>query len=170
MCLLQGVISVSEEEFTFIYSENFDSVVNFIDKRVNNFAVSEELANDVFFNVYKYGTNYDSNRSNIRTWIYTIAKNRLKNYYRDSKIGKIIFENNVEEIQDDANAIEKFIEKEDNKSLIKELLSILSNKERKIIFLKYYIGLNSNEIGNILNMKDATVRVTLKRAIDKMKG
>lgn len=161
---------MSEEEFTFIYSENFDSVVNFIDKRVNNFAVSEELANDVFFNVYKYGTNYDSNRSNIRTWIYTIAKNRLKNYYRDSKIGKIIFENNVEEIQDDANAIEKFIEKEDNKSLIKELLSILSNKERKIIFLKYYIGLNSNEIGNILNMKDATVRVTLKRAIDKMKG
>ena len=40
---------------------------------------------DVFTACYKNYSNYDPQKASLGTWVYTVANNRLKNYYRDRK-------------------------------------------------------------------------------------
>ena len=68
--------------FETIYKEYFPKIYDYIRIRIRNPAVAEELAEDVFISVYKNLHVYDENRSFIATWLYAIAGNRLKNYYK----------------------------------------------------------------------------------------
>ena len=47
-------------------------------------------------------------------------------------------------------------------------LDILSLEEREIVSLSVFCGYNSNEIGEILQIKPATARSKLSRALAKM--
>ena len=60
-------------------------------------------------------------------------------------------------------------EDHNEKISLKNALKKLSDEEREIIILHYAIGYNSKEIGDILGMKDATVRSKLSRAVAKIR-
>lgn len=52
---------------------------------------------------------------------------------------------------------------------IRQALSRLSDEEREIVILHYCQGYTSKEIGEILDMKDATVRSKIMRSGEKMR-
>ncbi len=71
-----------EEKFAEIYSQYHDNIYFFILSRISNTHVAEDLTNDVFVAAYRNFESYDSNISFISTWLYAIASNRLKNFYK----------------------------------------------------------------------------------------
>lgn len=73
------------EYFERIYYDYRDKIYEFIFYRVKNKEVAEDLTSDVFVSVYKNLHRYDENKSFITTWLYAIAYNRLKNYYKSRK-------------------------------------------------------------------------------------
>ena len=70
------------EFFEQIYDDYKDKIYEFIFYKVSNKELAEDLTSDVFISVYKNLHRYDAEKSFITTWLYAIAYNRLKNYYK----------------------------------------------------------------------------------------
>lgn len=99
------------------------------------------------------------NEYQIKGWFFTAIKNKNIDYIRKyRKIFSLLEDENIE----DAKEFEESI-------AIKELLSKLPEKYRTVIHLKYYLGLNSTEIGKRLGISPSTVRSQLSASMKLLK-
>ena len=57
----------------------------------------------------------------------------------------------------------------DEKLTLRQALAQLSDEEREIVILHYCHGYTSKEIGEILDIKDVTVRSKIMRSGEKMR-
>lgn len=156
------------QEFENIYQEYYNRIFIYIKKRISNIHDAEELTSDVFMNIYKGLANYDNSKSGLNTWIFVIANNRLKNYYRDRREFTSIDEMNHDLIPDEESPEKIFLLKQQREDLI-EGLSFLPLRERSILIKKYYQGKSSAQIGAEMNLTAGNVRIILKRALEKLK-
>ena len=65
---------------------------------------------------------------------------------------------------------EEAIEKEELKKMLSEALTMLTEKERRVIELYYYEDLTLKEISNILEVSESRISQLHTRALSKMKG
>ena len=135
---------------------------------VGDKGVAEELASDVFFSVYKNIETYDPSKSFILTWLFVITNNRLRNYYRDRK-AMLYYDELENNFFENLSTLDEEMVCNENRMLLEKYLKKLEVRERKIIISKYYLGMNSNEIGRMLGLTAGNVRIILKRALEKIK-
>jgi RNA polymerase sigma-70 factor (ECF subfamily) len=97
-----------------------------------------------------------------RAWLFTAARNALLNLVKRRKI--IVFE--------DGHTIEAFVESNDFelRDLINKALDKLPEIQKSIILLRDLEGYNYKEIGEILNLTEAQVKVYLFRGRQKVKN
>ena len=68
-----------------IYSTYCGRVMGYITARVQRRADAEDLCADVFEKVFRKMEDYDRDKAAIGTWIFTITRNTVIDYYRKSK-------------------------------------------------------------------------------------
>jgi RNA polymerase sigma-70 factor (ECF subfamily) len=124
-----------------------------------NDLVSEVLLM-VFSKIEKYNPVYS-----LSTWVYNIAKNYFIDILRKSKHTKtvpidIIEEQRLVSSTEQKNIIDEIIE-EDMIDNCREIIRTLKENDKRIIFLKYYEGLNSREISLIEGIPASTIRQRL---------
>ncbi len=155
---------MNQADFKRFYQQHVDSVYRYLFFRVSmNREVAEDLTSEVFMKALKAFASYDPKISES-AWIHTIARNHLKNYYRDKKI--------TEDIDDftlgyDGNRNEEELDE------IRELrgnLAKLEKKDRQLLEMKYIQGFKYKEIGTILKKSTGAVRVEAHRALKKLKS
>ena len=71
--------------FEKIYSENYEKFFRYFLSKIRNYQDSEELLNNMFIKVSKHLANFDSSKSSVTTWLYTIANNLIIDYWRSNK-------------------------------------------------------------------------------------
>jgi RNA polymerase sigma-70 factor (ECF subfamily) len=137
----------------------------------------KDIVSDILFRIFKNLHKYNQIYS-LSTWVYNIAKNYLIDLYRKNKRnGMAISINKISEqdiIDHSAtiNAADKAIEN-DTIEKCKQCIKLLNEKDQRIIFLKYYEGLNSKEIALIEGISHNTVRqrlMTIRSYIKKLLG
>lgn len=156
--------------FEELYGEYYKKVYNYVRVRVQNVAVAEDLTNDIFLLVYKNVHTYDEEKGYITTWIYTIANNCLKNYYRSLKNREFSYDS-LEmahgELLYDRN---DYVDRKELNIVLEQLMEQLPTRSRTIIKMKYYGNMTSAEIGAKFSISSENVRVILKRSLSKMKN
>ena len=100
--------------------------------------------------------------SSFKSWLFKILHNCCNSAMRE----KILSTGNVE-----YTSLTNLASEEDvgEKLSLKEALAALSGEEREIVILHYCHGYTSKEIGEILEMNDATVRSKIMRSGEKMR-
>ncbi len=127
--------------------------------------VAEDLTQEVFYQALK-GFDTFNKKSTLQTWLFGIAKNRLKNHFRNQSYKKQLIEQlPKEEIERDTPE-DRLVKKEDKKSLI-NAIDILDVLPKEIVSLRIYGELSFREIGILLGKSENFARVTFHRA--KMK-
>jgi len=162
---------MSEDKyFEQIYDDYWDKIYEFLFFKVNNKEIAEDLTSDVFFSVYKNLHKYDANKSFITTWLYAIAYNRLKNYYKSRK--DIIYDTEYLIEMDNGIHIVKydFSEQEEWRIVLKNVIQELPERNKRIVFMKYYCNMTSKEIGRSLDISPGNVRIILKRSLAILKS
>ncbi|WP_281975348.1 sigma-70 family RNA polymerase sigma factor [Halobacillus litoralis] len=129
--------------------------------------LAEDLAQDIFIRCYQKLHTFEE-RSSYRTWLYRITVNHCKDY-----VGSWSFKNlipaeyfNSEKTYEDVS--EQVIENEQNKLLFQKVLK-LSVKLREVVIFYYYEELTIEEIADLLNIKENTVKTRLYRARKNLK-
>lgn len=123
----------------------------------NNYSDAEDLTQEVLIKIYKNIGTYDSVKSSLSTWIYTISQNTCINSLRRT--------NNYEELDENKeyikNSLEEKVEQKELISDIKSIISTLEIRDRTIILLKDFMGLKNKEISDMLNIPEGTVKSRL---------
>lgn len=100
--------------------------------------------------------------SAFKSWLFKILHNCCNSALRE----KILATGNVEY----STLINLSSEDKNDENLgLRQALAQLSDEEREIVILHYCHGYTSKEIGEILDMKDATVRSKIMRSGEKMR-
>lgn len=113
---------------------------------------------------YKFLLYYDTIRTpKVRGWLIRVALNIFHDHYRKNKHILLGWEEDLITIYS-KDSPEDILISNENWTLIQEILSKMKPRFRELIFLKYILNLNYQEISSLLDMKLNTVKTYLARA------
>ena len=126
---------------------------------------AEELLQDVFLDALDELSLFQR-KSNVQTWLYTIAHNKLVDFYRKRKIKSLLLSQLpfLQIVAHEMNEPEFQFEKNNIKEKIENTFHGLSNKYRKILTLHYKDNLPVKEIAVNLNLSFKATESLLYRA------
>lgn len=147
-------------DFEEIYNEYFDRIYYKILSTVKSAEDAEDIAQEVFISVYKNLKSFRS-ESNIYTWIYRIAINKIYDFFRRKKLNIELNDEilNIESNEDFHISI-----------MLEEKLKKLLPSEREIVLLKDIYGYKLREIADMKGLNLSTVKTIYYKAIKDMGG
>lgn len=150
------------KELEVIYKEIQPKIYAFFLIKTNSQAIAEDLTHDVFYEACKSIKSFKKN-STLQTWLFSIATNLLKKYYRSNKYEKKLHSILTQkEIITEKSLEEKLIINEETKSLIKQIQA-LDDLPKEIVVLRAFGELSFKEIGELVHKSENYVRVTFHR-------
>jgi len=143
-----------------IYISYHDKVSAYIRGKLDNHHDAEDLVSQVFEKVYGKIHTFDESKASLSTWIYTITRNTVTDYYRNRRIHTSYDE--VYELPAPAK---------DRGMLdtLADALMILKERERDLILLHYYKGLTLKEVADKMGMSYINAKVIHKKALSGLK-
>jgi RNA polymerase sigma factor (sigma-70 family) len=168
MNISTGQVS-KRETFAKLYDENMSKVYRYIYYRVSNQQLAEDLTSDVFEKALDNFDKYNSKKASFSTWVFTIARNRIIDFYRaQPKIQMVNIEEAVETPSRDPGPEEK-AENSEEEQLLRECISKLPQNEQEIIRLKFTMEMTNREIAKATGLTETNVGVMLYRIIRKLR-
>ena len=123
-----------------------------------------DIVSEVLLTIFKKIEHYNPEYS-LSTWVYNIAKNYFIDVIRKSKNSNsvpidLIEEPHVVNHTEQKNIIDTVIE-QDMVDKCRRIIKSLKERDKRLIFLRYYEGLNSKEIALLEGIPASTVRQRL---------
>lgn len=170
-------MKIDEEELNKIFIEikkgnntAFEKLYNKYNKLVEGVAFSilknrqdaEDITQSVFTKIYEIDRNKLPSIKEA-SWLYTTTKNETLTFLR--KRNNNLTLDNIYDIEDTNNEINKII----NKDSYNRLIGKLNNKEKEIISLKILANLSFDEISKVLNEPTGTIKWRYYKSINSIK-
>jgi RNA polymerase sigma-70 factor, ECF subfamily len=140
---------------------------------IGNKEETEDLLQNVFFKVYKYCKNFDTDRK-FSSWIYRIAHNEAVNYIKRKNIKKFISledfvsdKDRIETKSDAKSPMEVWISKE-LRNEMKDALDKIPEKYKDVLEMRYFQEKSYEEISKALKKPVNTVGTLINRAKKKL--
>jgi RNA polymerase sigma-70 factor, ECF subfamily len=136
---------------------------------VKDWNAASDLTQDTFITVYEKLENFQQ-RSSFKTWIFTIAINKSKDYLKSWHYRNLIMNEKIFLLKKDRGKDPEaaFLERDSHHELLKTIES-LTVKYREVFLLHYYQDLSLAEISEALNIPISTVKTRLYRGQEKVR-
>lgn len=152
----------SADAFGELYGLYAKDLFRFAYWSVGSVSAAEDCVSEAVCLAFENLTDLKKNEA-FKSWMFKILHNCCK---KAQKI-KYLHKDEIELSEVQNLSVE---EKDTNESIsLMAAIKKLSAEERDIMILYYSEGYNSKEIGEILNLKDSTVRSKIKRATEKLR-
>ena len=145
-------------------------MVHFLHRMVQNQAVAEELAQEVFLRVYRARAGYEPS-AKFTAWLYRIATNLALNWRRHRKyegyhqsINEVIPGRPRRELKDRAPTIDQILLDEAAVVEIRKAVAALPARQRAVVLMHKYDGMEYSEIAQSLGCTVPTIKSLLFRA------
>lgn len=148
-------------QFEEIYELYFKDVYRFLLSLTNDEPLAEELSQETFFKALKAIDRFDSS-SDIRAWLFTIARNSYYSYYKFRK--NTI---SMQEVENDIPTGVDFTEESENEQHTFQIHQILHNMKepyKEVFSLRVFGELPFEKIARLFGKSAAWARVTFYRA------
>ena len=154
----------------------FNSIFKYFAPRLKSFLVkagstdtqAEEVIQEVMIAVWTKSSTYDSNKSSVSTWIYTIARNKRIDKIRKEKRHYLSESDEGLEIPVDSTQ-EKEIFTAQVSSSLKKYMSNLPEEQSKLLKLSYFYNKTHADISAELKIPLGTVKSRIRLALTKMR-
>ena len=154
----------------------FSEIFDFFAPKVNayfiqngiRFESSEELTQEVLSTVWVKSNLYDSNKSALSTWIFTIARNKKIDFLR--KNSKINFkEEDIREFLYQDREV-NLIEENEAKKQIERINNELDEQQKIMIKMNFFENKSHKKIADELEIPLGTVKSRIRHILTKMQG
>jgi RNA polymerase sigma-70 factor, ECF subfamily len=150
-------------------------VVHFLYRMVQNQAVSEELAQEVFLRVYRSRSTYEPT-AKFTTWLFRIATHVALNSIRDGKKEKghesldVETEGMERQVADRQPTVEQEMVRNVKLREVRQAIEALPAKQRAAVLMHKYEGLDYAQIAAVLSCSESAVKSLLFRAYESLRG
>ena len=156
------------KELERLYKEFQPKMYAFFLIKTNSQAVAEDLTHDVFYEACKSIHSFQRT-STLQTWLFSIANNLLKKYYRSHRYETNLHSIMTNEVKSSNPSMEDMlVMNEDTVSLIRQIQA-LDDLPKEIVVLRAFGELSFSEIGELVGKSENYVRVTFHRTKIKLK-
>ncbi len=173
--LMLRVKAGETESFARLLERYRRPMVLYLGRMVNNPAVAEELAQDVFLRVYRSRETYEP-AAKFTTWLYRIATNRALNWQRDHRYaqGECSLERGPDamrriDLPDPRLSIEQESIRESVADEVRAAVRELPERQRLAVVMHKYEELDYNEIASVLGCSTGAVKSMLFRAYETLR-
>lgn len=178
--LMLRVKAGDEASFDLLLEKYRTPVMKFIQRMVQNSAVAEELAQEVFLRVYRARAGYEPS-ARFTTWLFRIATHIALNSVRDHRK-----ERNVDSIDGDPGSqdrpesapldlgdkretIEQYLVESSEVREIRGAVHALPAKQRAAVLMHKYHDLDYKQIAEALECSESAVKSLLFRAYETLR-
>lgn len=159
------------ESYAKLYDAYVEQIYRFVYFKVSTKEEAEDITSEVFLKAWHF-VQEKQEIKNFKALLYKIARNSVIDLYRrKSAKPESYLEDQLEkgfEPGDSGEWLRKETEQIDSKAILKALKK-LKQEYQEVITLRYVDELEINEIAEIIGKGNVAVRVTLHRALNKLK-
>ncbi len=147
----------------------YTAVYHFLLKRTGSNDAADELCQTVFLKCYQRLNHYDQSRGTVYTWVFTIARHTLFDYFKKCKDESledpehVVAEDTTS--QADHQAITRI-----NEAHLKKLLDTLDDEEADVVAMRAINEMPYVTMANVINKKESATRKVYARAIKKLRA
>jgi len=173
-----GLTATGHPEAFDVLVRRYDKrLINFIYRSMGHFERAEELAQEAFIRAYRSAERFDPKRR-FSTWLYTIARNLVRNDHRDRARRAQRFHireddwngRHVEQVADTARSPLGQLEARELKQNLERALGTLSSDQRQALVLAEYEQMRYKDIAEIFDCPVGTIKAWIHRAKRKLVG
>jgi RNA polymerase sigma-70 factor, ECF subfamily len=175
--LMLRVKSGDGESFRVLLEKHRNPVIHFVFRMVQDRAVAEELAQEVFLRVYKSRATYEPT-ARFTTWLFRIATHLALNWLRDGRR-----ERGVQRLDDDRDGLLPVREYPDQRpsveqrmlndarlQQVRDVIALLPEKQRAAVLMHKYEEMGYTQIAQVLGCSESAVKSLLFRAYETLRA
>ena len=150
-------------EFAALYDRYFRQVYRYLYSRVGRAAEAEDLTAQTFLAALEALPHYRA-RGHFAAWLFTIARNKARDFYRRAVLSIPLDENHPDKTDDPlAQVIQA-----DQAGQLAVLIRKLDSDEQELLRLRFVADLSFAGIGVCLGRKEDTVKKTFYRLLARL--
>ncbi|MBI3696182.1 MAG: sigma-70 family RNA polymerase sigma factor [Acidobacteria bacterium] len=173
--LMLRVKEGDSESFELLLEKYRSPVISYLYRMVQNQAVAEELAQEVFFRVYRSRLTYEPT-AKFTTWLFRIATHLALNSLRDHRNERS--QESLDEEKDESRGIQVVDQRRNREQEllaearleeVRRAVSALPEKQRAAVLMHKYQEMDYVQIGGVLGCSMAAVKSLLFRAYETLR-
>ncbi len=145
-----------------VYEEYHPKVHAYVRGKIQDPHEAEDLVSAVFLKVVQKLDSYDPAKASLSTWIYTITRNTVTDYFRTHRT-MVAFEDWM--VDEPA----PFPLADDALDGLADALLTLKEKERDLVILHYYQGYTLKAVAEKMRMSYINAKVIHKKALTSLR-
>jgi RNA polymerase sigma-70 factor, ECF subfamily len=173
--LMLRVREGDDTSFGLLLERHRGPVVHFLYRMVQNQAVSEELAQEVFLRVYRSRETYEPT-AKFTTWLFRIATHVALNSIRDRKkekghesLDEDLLDGMERQVADRQPTVEQEMVHEVKLREVRQAIEALPAKQRAAVLMHKYEGLDYTQIAGVLSCSESAIKSLLFRAYESLR-
>ena len=162
--------------FDVLLEKHRSSVVHFLYRMVQNHAVAEELAQEVFLRVYRSRSTYEPT-ARFTTWLFRIATHLALNALRDGKNERFqerldddTSDMPVRQVSDRRPSVEQSMVYQAKLQEIRHAIAALPQKQTAAVLMHKYEEMEYSQIAKVLCCSESAVKSLLFRAYETLRA
>lgn len=173
--LMLRVRDGDQASFGLLLERHRGPVIHFLYRMVQNQAVAEELAQEVFLRVYRSRGTYEPT-AKFTTWLFRIATHLALNSIRDGRnekqqesLDQVTSDGATRQVADRGRTVEQELVYQARLGEVRQAIECLPAKQRAAVLMHKYEELEYSEIANVLNCSESAVKSLLFRAYESLR-
>ena len=162
--------------FGVLLEKHRSPVVHFLYRMVQNHAVAEELAQEVFLRVYRSRGTYEPT-AKFTTWLFRIATHLALNALRDGKNERLqerldddSSDMPVRQVSDLRPSVEQRMVYQAKLDEVRRAIAALPEKQRAAVLMHKYEEMEYTQIARVLSCSESAVKSLLFRAYETLRA
>jgi RNA polymerase sigma-70 factor (ECF subfamily) len=162
--------------FGVLLQKHRASVVHFVYRLVQEQAVAEELAQEVFLRVYRSRSSYEPT-AKFKTWLFRIASHLALNWLRDEKhervqerLDEVSADLPARQIYDRRPSVEQTLVYQVKLDEVRRAIIALPEKQRAAVLMHKYEEMAYSQIAKVLGCSESAVKSLLYRAYETLRA
>jgi RNA polymerase sigma factor (sigma-70 family) len=152
--------------FDRLYRSSRDDLYAYVASLLRDDAAAEEVTAAAFERAYRKRNRFDPQRGEPRAWLFGIARNAaLDELRRRGRQAELT----AEPADLDSLGSHEGAERSERRLAVSAALERLEPRERELIALKFFAGLNNAEIAQVLGIGESNAGTKLHRAMTKLR-
>jgi RNA polymerase sigma-70 factor, ECF subfamily len=162
--------------FGFLLDKYRSAVVHFLYRMVQNHALAEELAQEVFLRVYRSRATYEPT-AKFTTWLFRIATHLAlislrvgKNERWQESLDSGAVDQRAVQVSDRRPSAEQRLVREATLEEIRRAVAALPDKQRAAVLMHKYQEMEYSQIAKVLSCSESAVKSLLFRAYETLRA
>lgn len=168
--LLARVATGDQAAFAELYDQLAPRVLGLVKRVLHDHAQSEEVAQEIFLEIWQSATRFDSGKGTAVGWIMTMTHRRAVDRVRasqssrdrDTKIG-------IRDFTSDYDNVSETVETRIEHERVEQAMQKLTELQRQAVSLAYYGGYSHSEVSDILSVPIGTVKTRVRDGMIRLR-